>query len=329
MPKLSGPDQGVWLSRLDLERDNLLSAHTWCDRTEEGSELGLRLVSAVRRYWLNRGLLGLGYQVTIDALTRTGAQKKSLSRCRALFDAGQIGSFMGRYREAKSYLEESLVIAREIGDKERLAAVLQPLAMASLGQGELAVARGYLEEALALARELGKKRNVAAALNGLAQSYRIDGDLDTAERLYEQVLTLVCELGDRDSTAIGLLNLAMVSIGRGLGERARELLLKVLTIVEEIGSKPAGQSVLEVSAGLASSQLQWARAARFFGAAEAQTGATGLHRDPTDEAFLAPLIEKTRAALGAAGFDAAEATGRAVSYEAAMAEARAWLENRC
>ena len=87
--------------------------------------------------------------------------------------------------------------------------------------------------------------------------------------------------------------------------------------------------MLEVSAGLASSQLQWARAARFLGAAEAQTGATGLHRDPTDEAFLAPLIEKTRAALGAAGFDAAEAAGRAVSYEAATAEARAWLENRC
>ena len=275
MPKLSGPDQGVWLSRLDLERENLLSAHAWCDRTEEGSELGLRLVSAVRRYWLNRGLLGLGYQVTIDALTRTGAQKKSLTRCRALFDAGQIGSFMGRYREAKSYLEESLVIAREIGDKERLAAVLQPLAMASLGQGELAAARGYLEEALALARELGKKRNVAAALNGLAQSYRIDGDLDTAERLYEQVLTLVCELGDRESTAIGLLNLAMVSIGRGLGERARELLLKVLTIVEEIGSKRAGQSVLEVSAGLASSQLQWARAARFFGGCGSPDGSNG------------------------------------------------------
>jgi predicted ATPase/class 3 adenylate cyclase len=327
-PHLLGPEQAAELHKIDLERENLLSAHAWCDHTEEGAELGLRLVSAVRRYWRNRGLLGLGYQVTVEALTRAGARERNLIRCRALFDAGQLGSFMGLYDEAKRYLEESMLIAREIGDSERLAAVLQPLGMAALGQGALATASEYLEEALDLARELGKKRDVAAALNGLAQIRRMAGDLDTAEALYDQVLTSVRELGDRESIAIGLLNLAMVSIGRGLGDRARTLLLQVLAIVEEIDSKPAGQSVLEVSAGLAASQQQWARAARFFGAAEAQTGATGIHRDPTDEAFLAPLIEKTRGALGIVEFDAVEAAGRNVSYEAAMAEARTWLEDR-
>jgi hypothetical protein len=40
------------------------------------------------------------------------------------------------------------------------------------------------------------------------------------------------------------------------------------------------------------------RARRFFGVAEAQTALSGLHRDAADEAFLAPLIAKTREAMG-------------------------------
>jgi hypothetical protein len=70
------------------------------------------------------------------------------------------------------------------------------------------------------------------------------------------------------------------------------------------------------------------QAARFFGAAEAQMGQTGLHRDPADEAFLAPLIATAREALGWTAFAAAEAGGRALTYDQALAEARAWFDQR-
>lgn len=322
---LFGPEEGAWLPRLDLERENLLSAHAWGDRMPHGAELGLRLVSAVKPYWLNRGLLGLGHRVTVEALARAAAQERTLARCRGLFDAGQLCFFMGRYAEAQRFLNDSLVIAREIGDTVRVAAALQPLGMASLGQGDLATARGHLEEALALARKLGDKRQVAAALNALAQLHRVEGELDTAEPLYEQVLALARELGDRESIAIGLLNLAMVAIGRDSRDRARRMLLDVIEISEEIGSKPAGQSVLEVSAGLAALHEEWECAARFFGAAETQTGHTGIHRDPADEAFLAPRIAVARKALGAEAFAAVESAGRVLSYEQAIKEAREWL----
>jgi predicted ATPase/class 3 adenylate cyclase len=327
-PELVGPEQGAWLVRLDLERENLLAAHAWCDRAEGGAELGLKLVCSVWRYWLSRGLLGLGYRLTVEALARAGAQGRSAARCRALFDAGQLASSMGRYSEAREYLEESLAIAREIGDERRVAAALQPLALAFLGQGDLDAARIHLREALALARGLGDKRSIAAALNALAQLHRVEGQLDTAEPLYDQVLALARELGDRESIAIALLNLAMVSIGRSSGDRAQSMLREVLSIAEEIGSKPAGQSVLEVSAGLGAVRAEWERAGLFFGAAEAQTRQTGLHRDPTDEAFLAPLIEQARKALGTEAFATIEAAGRALSYDDAMAEVRAWLANQ-
>jgi non-specific serine/threonine protein kinase len=326
-PELNGPQQAAWLARLDLERENLLAAHGWCDRADNGAESGLRLVFAIKPFWLNRGLLGLGYRVTMHALAHPGAQARSTARCGGLADAGQLAFFMGRYAEAQDLLEESLAIAREIGDKSRIEEVLQPLGMVCLGQGNVAAARGHLTEALSLARELGNPRELAGALNALAQLYRMEGELDAAEPIYAQFLALARELRDGEIIAIGLLNLAMVSIGRGSGIRARAMLLEVLSIAADIGSKPAVQSVLEVSAGLGASRDEWARAATFFGAAEALAGQTGLRRDPTDEAFLAPLIASARDALGAQPFAAAEATGRALAFDQAVTEARAWLES--
>ena len=326
-PELVGPNQGTWLARLDLERENLLSIHAWCDHAEGGGELGLKLVYAVRPYWVKRGLLALGHRMTVAALLRPGAKERNFARCRGLSDAGQLAYYMGRYAEAATYLEEGLSIAREIGDEGRIKVVLYALGMAAIGQGNLATARRHLDEALVLARALGNKHDLTAALNARAQLHRMEGDLDTAEPLYNQMLALARELGDRDGIAIGLLNLAMVSIGRGLVDDARAMLLDALEIAGEIGSKPAGQSVLEVCAGLASRGTEWERAAFFYGAAEAETAHTGLQRDPTDEAFLAPLISTARENFGVERFRAAEVAGRSLSYEVAIAAARAWLQH--
>jgi len=323
-PLLVGPQAAEWLARLDLERENLLAAHAWCDCADGGGELGLRLASAMRRYWFVRGLLGLGLRVTIEALGRPGAQAASAARCHSLFGAGEMASWMARYTEAQRHLTESVAIAHSLGDRYALERALQPLARAALGLGNAAAARRHLEEALALARDLGKPRRIAGALTGLAQVHRAQGELTAAERLYREALVLARELRDPELIGVGLLNLAMASIGRNATDDARPMLAEALAIAEETSSRLTGQSVLEVCAGLAAARSEWRHSAEFFGAAEAQAEATGLHRDPGDEAFLAPLIAKTRNALGTAAPDA-EAAGRALSYGDAMGRARAWL----
>jgi predicted ATPase/class 3 adenylate cyclase len=327
MPELFGPQQGAWLARLDFERENMLAAHAWYDRAEDAAALGLRLVHAMKPFLMNRGLTGLVHRMTLEALARMGAQERGPTHSRALFDAGQTCFFMGQYHEARQLLEEGLAIAREIGDDHQVAEILQPLGMATLGQGDRSAARVHIEEALNLARRLGNKREIAAALNALAQLHRIEGALDSAEPLYKQVVALMREIGDRESIAIGLLNLAMLYIARGEGSRTRATLIEVHAIAAEIGSKPVDQSALEVCAGLAAFEKDWERTARFFGMAEAQNELTGLHRDPADEAFLAPHIASARANLGAAAFSAAEAQGRVISYIDVMAEARDWLDD--
>jgi len=327
-PELVGPQQGAWLARLDLERENLLSAHAWCGRDERAGEMGLQLVTAMKQYFVRRGLLGLAHGVMTDTLAHPGAQRRNAERSRALLSVGQIGHAMGRYKEALAHLEESLAIAREIGDRQRAAAALQPLGLVLAGQGDLPGARKSFDEAIVLAQEIGNKREFAAALNNRGQLHRLEGDLEAAKPIYEQALAAVRELGDHEGVAIALLNLAMVGIGRGAVDSARTMLLETLAIAVATGSKSASQSVIEVSAGLAAALGEWERAARFFGAAEAHASQTGFQRDSADDAFLAPLIRKARAMLPSDQYDSAVEAGRALGVDEALAEARTWLSER-
>ena len=322
---LAGPEQPAFLQQLDVDRENVLAAHAFCIHNAAAADSGYRLVHAIRLYWFTRGLLNLGHRVTVEAVSIPAVALASISRCKALWVAGQICSAMGRYEEAQTYLQESLSMARALDDLRMVVSVLNVLGLAALGQGDRGAARLHSVEALTLASKLDNKRQIAVASNALAQIHRLEGELDAAEPLYARTVALAREMGDSEAAAVGLLNLAMVAIERGAAKRARSLLLEVLTITEQSGSKRAGQCALEVSAGLAALREDWAQAARFYGVAERQTAYTGIRRDPADEAFLRPLMSRAHDALGEAAFAASQASAQALTYEQVIVDARAWL----
>ena len=324
-PELLGPDQAAGLQRLDLERENILSAHGSCLHKEGSAEQDYRLVHAIKHYWFRRGLLNLGYRVTVEAVANSEGQATSMARCKALWAAGQICSFAGRYDEAQKFLQESLSMARILDDPLMVGRVLNTLGLMSFGQGDRAAARLFCSEALEIAEKSGNKRQILTASNALAQLHRLEGDIDRAEPLYERSVALARELGDREFTALVLLNLAMVAIARRSAERARGLLQEVLAIVAETASRRVVQFALDVSVGLACLRREWERAARYYGAAETLTDTIGVRRDPADEIFVEPMIAETRQALGVSRFNASEASGRALSFQAAVTDAREWL----
>ena len=327
-PSLFGPEQALWLTSLDNELENFLAAHAAAEAVQSGAELDLRLVYALRPYWVNRGVPGLGQQLTLEALQRKGAEGRNLDRCKALFVAGQLHSFMGQYGEAEPFMEESLSIARELDHKPTIAAALQMLGMASSALGRLDRARTFCEEGLNLARTLGNRREVAAALIALAQLYRVEGSARLAQPLYQQAIDIAQKLGDQQVVAIGLLNLCMVAIDGDHSNGVSHMLLEILEIAAHTGSQPVGQSVLEVCAGLAALLQEWHQAARLYGAAEAQATRSGLRRDAADEAFLLPRMKLTREALGDPSFTSSVALGKALNYEQGLDEARIWVSGR-
>ncbi|HEY5340794.1 MAG TPA: hypothetical protein VIK27_07190, partial [Candidatus Aquilonibacter sp.] len=326
-PALSGPDQGMWLARLDAERENILSAHSHCGQAEGGADAGMQLAIATKHYWFNRGLLALGRRIAVEALSRGGAER-GLLRCDVLLGAGQFSLWLGRNDEAEAHLQAGLEIAREAGRPEVIAAMLQPLGLAALGRGDRFAARESLEEALALARGQNDKRELAAALNQVAQVDRVDGRTAEAAARFEEALSLAREIDDVTIVAVTLLNLAMVAVIRNVPDDVARPLLETLAIAEKTGDRLAGQSALDVCTGLAALRRDYVQSARFHGMADAQLRQSGMQRDPVDSAFLTPWIEDAKRELGPIAFADTQATAGKLTYADAVSEAQRWLDRR-
>ena len=351
--QLEGPTQGAWLKRLDRDRDNLFAAHAWCNHADDGAVRGLRLVSALPRFWLSRGLLVQGHHACLEALARVHAgdndrkhaegddckhpegddhaiaEEYNRLRCEGLLHAGRLCGYRGLDHESATLLGESILSARQGGFTDLLSNALSHLGFVRLSLLDRTGARVLLEEALMLARQSGNAAVlISLAATSLAEVERIEGNLQAAEALYEEGLHHVRATGDRLRTMIGLNNLAMVAIAAGSGDdrRARMMLIESLAISDELGSRRGRLVVMEVCAGLAAHLGQWELVARFDGAADIHTVQMGRRRDIADAAFLAPLIECARVALGREGYASTEAAGRALSYDNAVAAMQEWLE---
>jgi predicted ATPase/class 3 adenylate cyclase/Tfp pilus assembly protein PilF len=326
-PHLSGPTQGEWLDRLDRERENILSAHEWAGNGEERAQLGLRLLNGLKLYWSKRGLLPLADRVMTAALARPGAQAPNLARAQTLFHVGSLRYFAGRPAEARAPLEESLAIARQLGDPRGIATVLQSLGMTATAQGDLEAAHRFAAEAVETARNRGDKPSLAGALTALAMLYRVQGQPERAAPLYEQVIELAREAGDVEVQSVGFLNHAMLALDKGETNAARRMVRQALDGTADVPSRPAIQSALDVCAAMASLQGDWRRAARLFGAAEAQAQETGFRRDTADALFLEPKIRKAQAMLDDRTYRECESAGRKLGHLEAIREIRECLES--
>ena len=325
---LSGPQQGLWLDRLTIDRDNLLAALAWCEHAVNGAERGLRITTALERFWLSRGMMAQGHLACIAVLALPGADQHAKLCCQAWLLSGHMLSYRGLDADAITQYQKSVALARSGGFDALLARALSRTGYAYLSTHDLKAARTFLEEAFVLDTRItteSARTNIAA--NALAELERLEGNIDAARTLYEGELRMVRAAGDRLSTMIGLNNLAMVAVVQQDHSRAREMLLESLAISDELGSRRGRLVVMEVCAGLAASLEQWSLTPRFDGAADIHTVQMGRRRDLPDVAFLAPLVAQSKRALGQAEFDAAVAAGRALSYDEAVAEMTKWLRS--
>lgn len=200
-PELTGIRQGEWLARLDREHDNLRAAIEWA--TERGeAALALRLVSAPWRFWQFRGHLREAAQRQAKALAMPGASGADPRvRYRALEAAGGIQYWLGDYRTAFRFYDESLAVARTLGDRALVAQALYNRAFTGEGDDPFQLmrteGREAAEEALAIWRELGDRAGVGRALWALGNADGFAEELDRAEAEYREALEIFRELGDR------------------------------------------------------------------------------------------------------------------------------------
>ncbi|MFN7954937.1 MAG: tetratricopeptide repeat protein [bacterium] len=317
-------DAGAWLA-FDADLENLLAAHAWCDEAPRHVERGLRLVVALASYLRQRGRLEQGHRLVREALARPGAEARTALRCQALYEWMRFGFSMGRYAEAEEPARESLSIAREIGADHSAALTLRYIAGFDAVRGDLAQSRAHSDEAVAIARRLGDPETLGMTLTTAAEIHRYRGEHDVAQTLYEEVIDCWRRTNDRSSLSIGLLNLAMNEVSRGEPARAIEPTREAMALTREFDLRMTGQLVLDVCAGLAATRGEWEVTARFYGASEAERDRTDFHRDPPDESYLRPLVDRARAALGETAFTVAMNAGAERGYDEALDEAHRWI----
>jgi predicted ATPase/class 3 adenylate cyclase len=322
--QLFGPRHLAALDLLEGEHDNLRVALSWSlerpadPASDDRAAVGLRLVQALGQFWYQHGHAPEGRRWLERAIELAPDEARAplagLTNWLGVMLEGQ-----GEHEAALRYLERSLAIWRELGNRDRQARGLSNLGLTHWSLGHLDAARILLEDSAAIAREIGDDVRLAAALTNLGGLESEAGNLDRAAQVLRESLTLDRKRGDTWGVVKTEQGLAEVSLRAGRVVEANNMLDATLDHVAGSGSIDILISSLELSACVAAELGDGLRAARLVGAAEAIRQTAGTPVGQSEAAFLERYLAPARATLERRAWDAELAAGRAVTRQQALA----------
>ncbi len=322
-PRLRGPEQAIWLGRLQIERDNLRAAMSWA--LERGEmQMVARMAWAMLPLWWLRGHYAEGRRLTEEALPHA-ADLPLPARAKLLFAAGTMAQAQAGYEAAGPLIEESLGLFRRLGDKEGVMRAQSSAGIVALGQGRQERGIALLEEATDLALELGDRWSASLLLGFTTAVPLGQGDLARAGQLAERGLSLAREAGVREGASVALHALATVARAEGDDDRAERLFGEGLGLSAEVGDETNVAYFLEGLAAVAASKGALVRAARLWGAAEALLESIEVAAYPhaPDRTLHRREVDAARARLESEKWDEAWAEGRGMTAGRAVAYALA------
>jgi predicted ATPase len=323
-PHLDGSNPRPWFARLDIERENLLAAHGFCDEAPDGAEQGLRLTIA-RRYWIQRAHVDLAMQMILRALGHRQVDRHPALRASATAVAGLYASFKADYAAARRHLEDCLSMEATAADPNIEAYARRVLGGVCHSCGERQAARRHFEACLALRARVRDQFIVYLCLNNLSYLHIEQGEFEAAERLLAESFAFFTEAAHPNHHALTLFGATTLCLHRGDAVNARRCLGAATRIIEWLDLLSLRPVALEIAAALAALEGDAERAARYIGASGAEVAQTHIFLYAPGSALRAPFIDAARKRLGAEAFAAAEAIGRELSYQEALSEASRWL----
>ncbi len=239
-PELAGPQQAMWLERLEREHENLRAALSWWleqGEAEQGMEMALRLAAALRRFWEVRAHWSEGRTVLERALA--GSKGVAVpAQLKALKAAAHLAYVQGDTDRAEALSEECLARCRELGDTAGIALSLRLLGLIAWWRYNFGVAIPLTKESLALFREVGDKEGIAWALSNLGTLVEEQGEYARAISLKEESLALFREVGNIEGIAFSLVGLAEVLfLSQGDPAKLHTMLEEGLALCRGVGHK--------------------------------------------------------------------------------------------
>ena len=234
-PELIGENTKFWMHKIEADHSNFISAIEW-SVNNENKEKGAVISNALGSFWSRRGQYSTGIRLIEIILESSGILSKSLKG----IVLNWIGSFrisMGDNEQAKKYLEESLDLRKEIGDKIGIAESLLSLGNVTNSLGDFELAKNYYEESQDIYKILGSKSGIAATTLSLGNIALNQGDYGLAKKYHEESLFTFKEIGHKYGIALSINNLGDVSLFQGDYELAKKYLKESLDLLKEIGNK--------------------------------------------------------------------------------------------
>ena len=252
---LLGPDDLVWIDKLEAENDNFRAALSWSlESPQVDPQKALQLSGALQDFWDTRGYTSEGFQWYKEALKKATDDPTS-ARCRALLGAGLLCGRLSRHKDATRYQEEALPLARQLNIPKLLIIILLwsanmqddedearkrqqeaiTLSRATEGQPYLPMLLGfwsvwystdvseairYIKEAYEISEKQGNARRRSQVLWQYGSIEMRRANLDSANALLQEALRLSRLLKDKHSTALNLLMLGRTATRQGSFEVA-------------------------------------------------------------------------------------------------------------
>ena len=240
-PELTGPEQAVWLEKLDEDLDNLRRVTTWV--TEQGNvEVALRLTSALGQFWYVRGYFAEAQERLDKALALAEDQAEHENRevikklkPKALKLLGNMAWLQSDLKSAQDYLESAVAVGRAVANWAEAASALSNLGAVTSLRGDSQAAQRCCEESLSLYEELGNQKGIAHALTNLGILAYEQGDYLTSLNYKEKSLAIKRKLGNHSSIAHLLVNIGDVTYQLGDYRKAEHFYREALTLMQKIG----------------------------------------------------------------------------------------------
>ncbi|MGI8554157.1 MAG: LuxR C-terminal-related transcriptional regulator [Dehalococcoidia bacterium] len=317
-PALRGPEQLRWLRKLEAEQSNLRAAQVRALRTAAG---GVRLMEPLLNFWWLQGHSTEGRRWLRELLKLPDAKARTEVRARALYIAGVLAWAQTDYAEARVYLQESVAIWRELGERARLGAdgLANALVWLAFSEGgDRSGGREPGEESLALFRQSGNQWGAAFAQIVLGGILRGMGEAALARSLFEQSRDTFETVGDRWMLTVARFHLGRSAFYAHENATARALWLETLPVFREYGDQHHTAGQLNTLGQLAQVEGDAERAARLFGAEEMVRETYAIPLPPNLGAAYQRSLAAVRTTAGSEAFAAAWAAGRALSLDEAI-----------
>jgi predicted ATPase/DNA-binding SARP family transcriptional activator/class 3 adenylate cyclase len=360
--QIHGPRQLEWLTRLEVEHDNLRAANGHFLTHADSSDEILRLGAALREFWIRRGHAEEGIDVLRRGLELQLAATPSV-RASALAAAAHLCLPRGQLDAASRYVEEGLSIAaqsersdvladlkdsavwidffqhgqvdlstindavetaRRSGDKGVVARVLAHRGGFQSTADPIA-AKADLDEALAHFRSSGDAERTASALNTLGTIELSNHNLNAAREHLEEGRAIARPVS-LDEYMVITMTTALLEIMEGDISTARHLILESMKLSEDLNAPREIVYNLLHAALCLTAVGNLPDAIKLHAAADTLIESMGQSYEPLEMTLRLEDHDRLHTSVGDAAFMATYGAGRLLNVRQATELARQELE---